>query len=260
MPFIEKNGIRYFQFENFPDIVTHAIFTRQGGVSPVPWDSLNVGGTVGDDLANVRKNRIRSFRVLGRDTESIFDVWQVHGTAVSFASEPRQPNEHEDKADLIFTDRPEVSLFMRFADCTPLLFVDASRGVIGIAHAGWMGTVRGVATAAVNAMREKYGSKPENIQAAIGPSIGPDHYEIGEDVIQQVHDAFGKDAESLLPEVGERRHFDMWAANRIQLERAGVDHIESANICTVCHPKDWFSHRGEKGKTGRFGALIALKG
>lgn len=258
MPFVEKNGFRYFQFENFPDIVTHAVFTRQGGVSSKPWNSLNVGATVGDDLANVRENRISAFTVLGRDPESIFDLWQVHGTRAVFASKPRQPNTHEDKADLIFTDNPEVSLFMRFADCTPLLFVDTSQGIVGIAHAGWMGTVRGVATAAVRAMQDKYGSRPENIQAAIGPSIGPDHYEIGDDVIQQVHDSFGKDAESLLPRVGERRYFDMWAANRIQLGEAGVSQIESANICTVCHPEDWFSHRGDKGITGRFGALIAL--
>jgi len=258
MPFIEKNGFRYFQFENFPDIVTHAIFTRQGGTSPEPWNSLNVGGTVGDDLANVRENRISAFSQLGRDPESVFDLWQVHGTRAVFASKSRQPNSHEDKGDLIFTDRPEVSLFMRFADCTPLLFFDSSKGIVGIAHAGWMGTVRGVATAAVAAMKNKYGSHPEDIQAAIGPSIGPDHYEIGDDVIQQVHDAFGKDAETLLPRVGKRRHFDMWAANRIQLEKAGVEQIENANICTVCNLKDWFSHRGEKGKTGRFGALIAL--
>ncbi len=82
----------------------------------------------------------------------------------------------------------------------------------------------------------------------------------GDNVIQQVRTSFGEDAESLLPKVGERKHFDMWAANRIQLERTGVTQIESANICTACHLDDWFSHRAEKGKTGRFGALIALKG
>ncbi|MBT3188341.1 MAG: peptidoglycan editing factor PgeF [Anaerolineae bacterium] len=260
MPFFQEDTIRYFQFQNFPNSITHAVFTRQGGVSPAPWTSLNLGGGIGDELANVRENRIRTFTALGRDPESVFDLWQVHGTRAVFASKPRQPNVHEDKGDLIFTDNPNVTLFMRFADCTPLLFVDSSQGIVGIAHAGWMGTVRGVATAAINAMQEHYDSKPENIQVAIGPSIGPDHYEVGDNVIQQVRAAFGEDAESLLQKVGERRHFDMWAANRIQLERAGVTQIESANICTACHLDDWFSHRVEKGKTGRFGALIALKG
>ena len=259
MAFLEKNGLRYFQFESFSDSITHAVFTRQGGVSPVPWKSLNMGGSVGDAPANVRENRTRVFTALGRDPESVFDLWQVHGTQAFFASNPRQLDAPQDKGDLIFTDNPDVTLFMRFADCTPLLFHDPVLGVVGIAHAGWQGTVKGVATVAINTMCEHYGSKPENIQAAIGPSIGVDHYEVGDNVIQQVHESFGDDAEKLLPKVGERRHFDMWAANRIQLEKAGVSQIETAGICTACHLEDWYSHRAEKGKTGRFGALIALK-
>lgn len=259
MPFTQNQGVRYFQFQNFSHNITHAIFTRQGGVSPAPWDSLNVGGTVGDAPANIRENRLRAFRALGRDPESLFDLWQVHGTRSVFVTEARPPNAHEDKGDLIFTDNPEVTLYMRFADCTPLLFFDENLGIIGIAHAGWQGTVKGVATAAVNAMRKHYGSKPENIQAAIGPSIGVDHYEVGDDVINQVRKSFGADAESLLPKYGKRRHFDMWKANRIQLEQAGVKQIETANLCTACHLDDWYSHRAEKGKTGRFSALIALK-
>ena len=260
MPFFEKNNIRYFQFQDFSGAVTHAVFTRRGGVSPAPWSSLNVGGNVGDSPANLRENRIRAFTALGRDPESVFDLWQVHGTRAVFAREPRPPDSHEDQGDLIFTDNPKITLYMRFADCTPLLFADTHLGVVGIAHAGWQGTVSGVATAAIKAMCEHYGSRPENIQAAIGPSIGVDHYEVGEEVIQQVRENFGEEAESLLPRFGERRHFDMWAANRLQLERAGVTQVESANICTACHLEDWFSHRAEKGKTGRFAAIIALKG
>ncbi len=260
MPFIEKDGLRYFQFNSFPKTVTHGVFTRHGGVSPAPWASLNVGGSVGDDISRVAENRIRAFTALGRDPESIFDVWQVHGTRASFASESRHPGCHEDKADLIFTDRPEITLYMRFADCTPLLFVDTERNVVGLAHAGWKGTVQGVATAAVRAMQEHYGSELENIHAGIGPAIGPDHYEVGDEVIEQARTSFGADAEKLLPRVGERMHFDLWAANRLQLEKMGVTKIETAEVCTMCHMDDWFSHRGEKGKTGRFGALIALKG
>ena len=260
MPFVEKNNLRYFRFSSFPEMATHAIFTRRGGVSPAPWDSLNVGGNVGDAPANLRENRIRAFAALGRDPESVFDLWQVHGTQAYFAEKARPPDSHEEQGDLIFTDKPEITLYMRFADCTPLLFADPSRGVVGIAHAGWQGTVRGVASVAVKAMGERYGSRPADIYAAIGPSIGADHYEVGEEVIRQVRERFGRDAEALLPAYGERRHFDLWAANRLLLERAGVTKIESANICTACHLDDWFSHRAEKGKTGRFAALIALKG
>jgi YfiH family protein len=260
MPFVEKNGLKYYQFPGLPEIATHAVFTRRGGVSTEPCASLNVGGSVGDDPANVRVNRIRAFETLERDPASVFDVWQVHGARTSYAVKPRDPNTHEDKADIIFTDRPDVTLYMRFAGCTPLLFVDPVKRVVGLAHAGWQGTVKNVAGAAVNAMRERYGSTPKDIYAAIGPAIGPDHYEVGENVIEAVRESFGADADALLPRVGERRHFDLWAANHLQLSQAGIEHIESAELCTACHTDDWFSHRQERGKTGRFGVLMGLKG
>lgn len=258
MPFIEKNGLKYYQFNGLPGTV-HAVFTRRGGVSTAPWSSLNFGGSVGDDPANVRANRIRAFETLGRDPKSVFDVWQVHGTKPSFALAPRDPEDHEDKADLIFTDRPDVTLYMRFADCTPLLLVDPVKKVVGLAHAGWQGTVQNVVCAAVSAMRNHYGSNPADLYAAIGPAIGPDHYEVGENVIKAVRKSFGDYAEMLLPRVGERRHFDLWAANRLQLQQAGVLNIEMSNLCTACHTDDWFSHRQERGKTGRFGVLLGLK-
>jgi YfiH family protein len=259
MPFSQQNGLRYYTFEIFPANVIQAVFTRQGGVSPHPWDSLNVGGSIGDDITHVRENRIRSFRALGRVPESIHDVWQVHSADVIYADEPRPLDTQYQKADIILTDNPQVTLFMRFADCTPILLYDPNQNAIGIVHSGWLGTVRGAVRTAVQAMQERYASNPADIQAAIGPAIGPDHYEVGEDVITQVKDAFGVGAESLLEEHGESIHFNLWEANRILLENSGVNQIETAGICTACHPDDWFSHRGEKGKTGRFGALIALK-
>jgi YfiH family protein len=147
---------------------------------------------------------------------------------------------------------------MRFADCVPILLHDPRRGVVGLAHAGWLGTVRCTAAAAVQAMTEHYGSRPADIQAAIGPSIGPDHYEVGPDVIARVEQSFGAQASELIRKHGQKKHFDLWQANRLQLEQAGVSQIEVAGICTACHLEDWYSHRAEKGRTGRFGALIAL--
>ncbi len=259
MPFCSSHGIRYYTFESFPSSVVHGILTRRGGVSPAPWDSLNVGATVGDEREHVRENRLRSFAALGRRMDSLFDVWQVHSADVVFAEGPRPPEVDHHKADVIFTDRPEVTLYMRFADCVPILLHDPKKKVVGIAHAGWMGTVRGTCTAALKAMREHYGSKPEDIQAAIGPSIGVDHYEVGPDVIQQVERAFNGQGRSLIEMHGQKTHLDLWAANKLQLEQAGVRQIEVAGICTACHLEDWYSHRAEKGKTGRFGALIALQ-
>lgn len=256
MPFTTHNGLRFYQFDSLA--VRHAVFTRRGGVSPSPWDSLNVGGTVGDDIERVRRNRLLAFEALGCNPASIFDVWQVHSADVVCTDVPRRPDEPYQKADIILTATPQVTLFMRFADCVPILLHDPRKNVIGVAHAGWQGTVSDVAGAAVNAMRTRYGSNPADILACIGPSIGPDHYEIGQDVIVQVERTFGEDALWMLPRHGARVHFDLWKANHYLLERAGVRRIELAGICTACHTDDWFSHRAERGKTGRFGALISL--
>lgn len=257
MPFVHHNGLRFLQFESLP--VKHAVFTRHGGISPEPWGSLNVGGTVGDDLARVRQNRNLSLDALNCSPESVFDVWQVHSADVVYASAPRPDGESLRQADIILTDKHQLTLYMRFADCVPLMVHDPRNGIIGMAHAGWMGTLRDVATATVNAMRKQYGSNPADLIACIGPSIGPDHYEIGADVILQVMQKFGDESELFLKSHNGKIHFDLWKTNQLLLERAGVGRIEVAGICTACHTDDWFSHRAEKGRTGRFGALISLQ-
>jgi hypothetical protein len=259
MPFLSQAGVRYYFFESLDPRITQAVFTRQGGVSPAPWASLNVGGTVGDKPERVRENRLRAFAALGRDPGMLFDVWQVHGVNVVVADAPHPPQSPHQQADAILTDKPGLTLFMRFADCVPILLYDPERKAVGLAHAGWLGTVRGAAQAAVEAMRARFGTQPADLQAAIGPSIGPDHYVIGTDVIAQVRQAFGEDASSLLMSMAGGVHFDLWAANRLLLEQAGVRQIEVAGLCTACHVDDWYSHRAEKGRTGRFGAMIGLK-
>ena len=135
---------------------------------------------------------------------------------------------------------------------------DPRKGVVGASHAGWKGTLRDVAAATVNAMKKQYDSNPADIVAGIGPSIGPDHYEVGSDVILQVMEKFKDESELFLKSHNGKIHFDLWKTNRVLLERAGVGNIEVAEVCTACHTDDWFSHRAEKGRTGRFGALITL--
>ncbi len=258
MPFTSNGEIRYFQFEQLGQGLAHAIFTRKGGISPNPWAALNLGSTVGDDLQNVRENRQRALQTFDRDLASVYDVWQVHGVNVAIADAPRPPEMAHLKADVILTDKPGVTIMMRFADCVPIFLHDPVHKVVGIAHAGWLGTVRGTVRFAVEAMGQRFGSKPGDIQAGIGPSIGPDHYEVGPEVVDQVKQSFHEEASTLLPESMGRIKFDLWAANRLLLERAGVIQVEVAGLCTACHTDDWYSHRAEKGRTGRFGALIAL--
>lgn len=260
MPFHQLDEIRYYTFDIFDGAaLNHGILTRHGGVSPAPWAALNVGGTVGDDPQRVKENRRRALNALGREVESIYDVYQVHSAEVVCADAPRPPEQVHLRADAIFTDNPAVTLLMRFADCVPILLHDPVRQVIGLVHAGWMGTVRRTVLAGVQTMRAKYGTQPADILAGIGPSICAAHYEIGEDVAAQVRQAFGADARGLLPNLNGSIHLDLWEANRLLLMSAGVREIEISGVCTACHVEDWYSHRAEKGRTGRFGALINLK-
>jgi polyphenol oxidase len=258
MPFQSRAGIRYYQFDNLGDGLDHAIFTRRGGVSPSPWADLNLGGTVGDDPERVRKNRQLALTVLGCDPASVYDVWQVHGVDVAVAEAPRLPEASHLQADIILSRTPGITLLMRFADCVPVLLHDPVQKAIGLVHAGWLGTVLGTARVAVEAMRTYFNSDSMNILAAIGPSIGPDHYDVGFDVVARVRQTFGKAARYVLRDQAGKTYFDLWAANRLILERAGVTQIELAGLCTFCHNDDWYSHRAENGRTGRFGAVIAL--
>ncbi|MEN4013236.1 MAG: peptidoglycan editing factor PgeF [Bellilinea sp.] len=259
MDYCQLKGLEYLTFSIFNGEVVHGIFTRAGGVSPAPWDSLNTGGTVGDPRENVIANRQRIFTAMRLDVESIFDVWQVHSDDIIIANAPRPLNQPHEKADAILTQCPDVSLFMRFADCVPILLYDPVDQVVGLVHAGWMGTVNKIAMKTIKVMQENLGCHPENIFAGIGPSIGVDHYVIREDVAEKVRESFGARAKEVLTTHNQAVYFDLWEANRILLNDAGVKSIEIAGECTACNTQRWYSHRAEDGKTGRFGALIRLK-
>jgi YfiH family protein len=257
---VRQNGdIRLYQFESLdrPGL-THAVFARQGGVSGGHWASLNMSISVGDSRENVRENRERAFRAAGRAPETVADLWQVHSADVVVADAPRDLSVDAAQADVIVTDRPGVTLFLRFADCVPIFLFDPKRRAVGLIHAGWRGTLLKAAAAAVQAMQARYGSRPADLVAAIGPSIGPCHYEIGPEVVAQTRAVFDGASGGMLARVDGRLHLDLWAANAHTLREAGVGEIEIGGVCTACHTDDFFSHRGEHGRTGRFGVLIGL--
>jgi YfiH family protein len=259
MPFHQPDSIRYYTFESLEgEKIKHAVFTRRGGISPKPWASLNVGGLRGDDPERVYQNRVSSFRVMRRKPESVYDVWQVHSSDVIWTTGSRPARIRHRKADAILTDRPEVTLFMRFGDCVPILLHDPVRKVVGIAHAGWVGTVNGIVSETIKIMQSAFRSKPGDISAAIGPSIAAHHYKVGPEVVSQVESSFSHDSAELLIQDEGSTYLDLWQANQLLLKKMGVKNIEIAGICTACNLQDWFSHRGEHGETGRFGVLIAL--
>jgi YfiH family protein len=161
--------------------------------------------------------------------------------------------------DGLVTNTPNLPLVMAFADCTPIMLYDPVKQVAGIAHAGWRGTVAGVCQAAVQRMETTFDCAPADIQAVIGPAIGPCCYEVGNEVVAAVEAAFGTCDELFKPGKAQRPHFDQWAANELALRRAGVTQIEQARMCTACHVDEFYSHRAEAGRTGRFGAIIMLR-
>jgi YfiH family protein len=252
--------LRYYEFDSLnPAVVAQAVFTRHGGQSPAPYASLNMSVSTGDARENVRANRLRAFAALDRAADSVADLWQVHSADVLVADTPNRPADYKGKADALITDRPEVTLFLRFADCVPILLYDPRRPAVGVVHAGWRGTLAKAAPAAVQAMADRYGSRPADLIAGIGPSIGPCHYAVGAEVVEQTRQAFPAGADELLPRVNGGHHLDLWAANAQALRAAGVEQIETSRLCTVCHCDDFFSHRAEGARTGRFAALIGLR-
>jgi YfiH family protein len=253
---VERRGLAWYEFESLP--VAHGVLTRHGGVSATPWASLNLGGNVGDDPASVLENHQRMYAALGLRRERACSVWQVHSADIVYAPGPADGRRWLAAADGLITDQPDTPLAMRFADCTPILAVDMRRGAIGIAHAGWRGTVQGISGALVRAMQDAFGSRPADVRAGIGPAIGPARYQVGEEVVNAVQAHFGMVDGLIRRDETGRACLDLWAANRLELERAGVVDIQVAGLCTAEHRDDFFSHRGEDGRTGRFGAVISL--
>lgn len=254
--------LRFPSLAAYPGLV-HAVSTRQGGVSSGPYASLNLSTSTGDSRENVDANHRRLAAALGVPRERFTTTWQVHSTRVVRASADNVGS-MLDKADGIISDTPNLPLTQRYADCTPLLLYDPRRHAVGLAHAGWRGTVSSMATALVQAMSAAFGSDPADLAAVVGPAIGPCCYEVGPEVVAAVRMAFPV-ADVLLSSpanggsAAARPHFDLWAANRWQLEQAGVGQVEIAGICTCCQRETFFSHRGDGPVTGRFGAVVMLK-
>ncbi len=257
----EPNGLAYYTFpslERYGELV-HAVTTRHGGVSTGPYTSLNVSRGLGDDPAAVEENLRRVCHVLGLRRQDLVSPNQRH-TANVRRVDASDRGRIQVGYDALITDQPEVPLLLRYADCVPVLIYDPAHHALAVVHSGWRGTVLGIARSAVQALAEAYGSRPGDLVAAIGPSIGPCCYEVGSDVADAVRTAFTGSAGLLVDRPGGRRYLDLWAANRRWLLEAGVRQIEVGALCTACHTDEFYSHRAEGGKTGHFAAVLSLRG
>lgn len=237
--------------------VVHAFTTRLGGVSPPPCDALNLGGTTPDDPANVRENRRRVAEVLGRRPDDWRLLRQVHGvrvverTATDAADAP--------EADAQLTVAPHATLIVFSADCVPLLLAAPDGAAVGCAHAGWRGTVAGVAPAVARALATRAGCGASALTVAVGPGIGPCCFTVGEEVAAQLAAAVppGCAVDEVVRRGPNGTTGDLWRLNVALLCAAGVrpEGIEVVRRCTRCDAQ-FFSHRRDHGRTGRQAAVI----
>ncbi|MBR6266787.1 MAG: peptidoglycan editing factor PgeF [Selenomonadaceae bacterium] len=263
------NNLWQGRFSIFPeDAVTHAVSARLGGVSKAPCDSLNLALHVGDSSEDVCRNRDIFAGSLHLRAKDITTPEQVHGDFIFRVTEKdrgRGSRAYDDsipRTDALITNVRGLPILLCFADCVPVLFFDPENLAVGIAHAGWKGTMLKIGQKTLAAMGREFGTKPESCLVGIGPSIGPCCYEIGENVQEECRKAFPNAwKELLLPGEDESVRLDLWQANRLQLLEAGVpeQNVDCAEECTCCKHNWFFSYRADGGKTGRIGAVIALK-
>jgi len=255
----ENNGLLYYRFDSLAACgeIVHGVFTRLGGTSGPPYHWLNVGKSVGDDEKAVDANYDLICQTLGIHGGDIATAYQVHSANVAVVG-PEDRGRVALRTDALVTNGPGVFLMLRFADCVPIAFYDPVQRAIGLAHAGWKGTLSKAAQKTVEAMMEAYGSRPADLIACIGPSIGPCCYQIGGNVVRRVDEVFPHQPQLLHHQGDGSRHFDLWEANRLQLAALGVHQIEVSGLCTACHNDEFFSHRADNGRTGRFAVVVGL--
>jgi YfiH family protein len=258
----ESDGLAFYTFEAleaYPELV-HAITTRHGGVSTGPHSSLNVSNKLGDDPKAVEENLLRICAALGLERDDLTSPNQRHTANVRRVGAAERGH-IQVGYDALVTDQARVPLLLRYADCVPVLIYDPAHRAAAVVHSGWRGTVLGAPQAAVESLVREFDSRPEDLVAAIGPSIGPCCYEVGPEVVSAVREAFTGGDGLLSVRSGGRVHLDLWAANRRWLTGCGVrsSRIEVGEMCTACHTEEFYSHRAEHGKTGHFAALMSLR-
>lgn len=240
----------------------HAFTTRMGGVSTGVFDSLNIAMHRGDSAENVARNHAVLAHALGYDVKNTVLSHQTHSDivrAVTRADCAGLDHHAYPECDALITRDVGVALVIFTADCTPLLLHDPVTGAVGAVHAGWRGTVAGIAAKTVEAMVREYGCKASDIRAAIGPNIGQCCFETDRDVPDAVRAACGAEAEKHIRVTNDKYYVNLKEINALFLRRAGVVHIEQSTACTMCEHDHFWSHRYTHGERGSQGAVIVCK-
>lgn len=268
---VRKNkGVTYLtwpEFEKIPGFV-HGFSTRLGGVSEGIYSSMNLSFTRGDKEEAVRENYNRISAALGFSPEDIVTSDQTHTANVRvITAEDRgngitKPRPYTD-VDGMITNVPGLVLATFYADCVPLYFADPVHKAVGLSHSGWRGTAAGIGAVTVKELQKHYGTRPEDIYAAVGPSICQDRYEVSEDVILEFQKTFSRELwkDIFYRKENGKYQLNLWEANRQILLGAGIlpEHISMPNLCTCCNPEFLYSHRASQGKRGNLGAFLGIK-
>ncbi len=252
------------------DFIIHAFCTRRDGVSRAEFSSLNFSTRTGDDPERVSANWRLLSDAFGIPSGRFLSVSQVHGDAIYVATRSASlpphsetfPYEADLSCDAVITDLPGLAVGVKTADCVPILLADRVKCVVGAVHAGWRGTSLGLAGKTVQALRERFSSRPHDILVAIGPAIGPCCYEVDEAVSHAMISSCGAAPELRPAQKVGRWMLDLPAVNRRQIEELGVpaENISSSGICTSCREDLFYSHRRDGNRTGRHFNFIMVRG
>ena len=283
-PVMKVNRFREIEYLTFDllektNVVTHMISTRVGGVSQGIFSSMNYSYNRGDEKCAVDENYRRTAEIFGKTPEAFVCSDQTH--TVNVRKVTRQdlgkgvvfPKDYAD-IDGLVTNEPGLILSTFYADCVPLLFVDPVHRAIGCSHSGWRGTAGEMGRVTVERMQAEYGSRPEDIYAAIGPSICQDCYEVSQDVAEVFLELLSEPRfEKIVGEKGSilwqeicyqkengKYQLNLWKVNEAILLGAGIltGHLAVTDLCTCCNPGVLFSHRASNGKRGNIGAFLML--
>ncbi len=260
----EKTGVVWYTADllNTP----HGFSTRKGGVSPSPWDSLNLRPGQGDGQDLLLENYRRFFAAIGADESRAVLSQQTHTANIRRVTEADagkgliRPRDYTD-VDALITNVPALALTVFSADCGTILLHDPVHRAVGAVHAGWRGCAAGIVEKTVQAMAEAYGSRPADLLAALGPCIGPCCFETDSDVPDAMRAALGAEAEPYIESRGAKFHVDLAGLNRQWLLRAGLApaRIAISDLCTACRPDLFWSHRKMGDQRGVQAAIIALE-
>lgn len=263
MKTVENKDLQYLVSPLLQD-VAHCFSTRYGGVSEGDLASLNLGTHRGDLPERVMENYQILGKAVGFRAENTVFTKQIHTDVVERVGKADRGRgllrPVEQGCDALITNEPEVVLTVFSADCTPILFYDPCKQVIGAAHAGWRGTAAGIAAKTVQKMCSEFGCAAENIRAAIGPCIDQCCFETDADVPDAMLQALGDEAASCIRSHGNKYYVNLKQLNAIWLRRAGLCQIDIAEECTACEPDRFWSHRRVGNRRGSLAAMIMIRG